>query len=70
MYVCICNKVTDHQIRHAVHQGASSLKEISAELGVASCCGKCKQCAREVIEDALEQEHTVMMAPIALGSPA
>ncbi|MFT6276087.1 MAG: bacterioferritin-associated ferredoxin, partial [Halioglobus sp.] len=41
MYVCICKGITDTQIRAAVEDGASSLREVRNTLGVASQCGKC-----------------------------
>ncbi|WP_374356023.1 bacterioferritin-associated ferredoxin [Chitinimonas sp.] len=49
MYVCICNAVTDKQIRRAVHNGCDSMRELRMELGVASCCGKCAPDARSLL---------------------
>jgi len=53
MYVCLCKGVTDHTIRKAVDQGISSMRELRQEYGVASQCGCCKQCAKEVLGEAL-----------------
>ena len=53
MYVCLCNGVTEHQIRDAVSQGAGSLHDLRHALGVASCCGRCAECAQEIIEEAI-----------------
>jgi len=54
MYVCLCHNVTDTQIRHLVRtEGVSSMRELRAQLGVATQCGKCAQCARHVLNDAL-----------------
>ena len=50
VYVCVCNAVTDRQIRKAVHRGAGTLEAVSAELKVASCCGRCADTARQVIK--------------------
>lgn len=52
MYVCICNAVTDKQIRRAVHDGCDSMRELRMELGVAGCCGKCAPDARALLLDA------------------
>lgn len=41
MYICICNSVTDRDIRAAVEAGAGSLDDLRDRLGVASCCGSC-----------------------------
>ena len=45
MYVCLCRAVTDKQIRQAVADGASNLRDLRTRLGVASQCGKCARCA-------------------------
>ncbi len=50
MYVCICNGITDKQIRSAVSRGVSSLQELHDELGVASQCGGCSDHALSILE--------------------
>lgn len=49
MYVCICNAVTDRQIRSAVANGARSLEDVSMLLGVGAGCGCCREAANELI---------------------
>ena len=51
MYVCICRKVTDHEIRDFCREGASSLSELREKLGVASDCGKCGKLARTIVKE-------------------
>jgi bacterioferritin-associated ferredoxin len=41
MIVCICKGVSDRHIRSAVKGGAASLRDLTRELGVGTCCGKC-----------------------------
>ncbi len=53
MYVCICKGITDTQIRAAVEDGASSLREVRNTLGVASQCGKCGLLTREIVRETL-----------------
>lgn len=53
MYVCVCNAVTDHEIRGAVKLGVRTLEDLSATLGVATCCRRCTDCARQVLDDAV-----------------
>ena len=36
MYVCLCKGITDTQIRAAIQDGASSLRDLRNNLGV--CC--------------------------------
>ena len=51
MYICLCNGVTENQIRDAVSEGAVTLHDLRHTLGVASCCGRCAECAQQVIEE-------------------
>ncbi len=53
MYVCLCNGITETQIRDAVHGGADSLLQLRLGLGVASSCGRCADCAQQVIQETL-----------------
>jgi bacterioferritin-associated ferredoxin len=41
MIVCVCKAVSDRHIRNAVKGGANSLRDLTRELGVGTCCGKC-----------------------------
>lgn len=49
MYICICNAVTERQVRACVDAGATSLGDLQFELGVASCCGRCGPTACEYL---------------------
>ncbi len=51
MYVCICNAITDTQIREAADAGVTDLWGLQATLGVAAGCGSCKEHAMEVLRD-------------------
>lgn len=57
MYVCVCNNVTDKQIIKAAEEGASSLEDLSEELNVATCCGRCATCAKKVLREAHNREQ-------------
>ena len=52
MYVCVCNGITDRQIRSAVALGARSLSDLQSTLGVATCCGRCADCATGIVREA------------------
>jgi bacterioferritin-associated ferredoxin len=54
MYVCVCNAVTDGEIRGAVKLGVRTLDDLSSMLGVATCCGRCTECARGVLAEAVD----------------
>ena len=52
MIVCVCRRVSDRQIREAAAAGAHSLECLRFELGVATQCGRCADCASQVLCDA------------------
>lgn len=48
MIVCVCRRVSDREIaRHA--RAGMDFDDIQFELGVATQCGQCESCAREVV---------------------
>ncbi|RKR06936.1 bacterioferritin-associated ferredoxin [Kushneria sinocarnis] len=53
MFVCLCRKVTDHQLRDAVSEGARSWQEVRRMTGCSSQCGKCACMAESIVEEAL-----------------
>jgi len=55
MIVCICNNISDRQIRQAVNSGMNSMSELRNELGVGTCCGKCHTCAKQVLQECREE---------------
>lgn len=48
MIVCVCRRVSDREIVRHAHAGMS-FDEIQFELGVATQCGRCESCARDVV---------------------
>lgn len=52
MYICICKKVTDHQIRKAVlEQRVNSVRDLRSCLNACDQCGKCVAEAKNVIRE-------------------
>ncbi len=49
MIVCVCNRVSDREITRHVQQGMD-FSDIQLELGVATQCGQCESCARELVQ--------------------
>ncbi|WP_439107591.1 bacterioferritin-associated ferredoxin [Congregibacter sp.] len=70
MYVCICNGITEKQIRSAVAGGANSLQLLRDELGVASQCGSCTDHALSLLEDAPAQAPMPSSLFYSAASPA
>jgi bacterioferritin-associated ferredoxin len=52
VYICICNAVTDRQVRDSATAGARSLDELTQHLGVGAGCGRCRECAAELLREA------------------
>jgi bacterioferritin-associated ferredoxin len=56
MIVCVCGRISDHQIRQAAAEGAVSLECLQFELGVSTQCGRCADCAMSVLREARHAE--------------
>ncbi|MGN6707507.1 MAG: (2Fe-2S)-binding protein [Rhodanobacter sp.] len=55
MYVCLCNAVTDHDIRREAADGVQTFAELQARTGCSDCCGCCGDEARATFEQARQQ---------------
>ena len=65
MIVCVCRRISDREIaRHA--RAGLGFDEIQFELGVATQCGQCEGCARDVVAQC---SGTCPTANIKLGMP-
>ena len=49
MYVCNCNGITEREVKGAVELGCASVADLTRDLGVGSCCGKCVPDARRLL---------------------
>jgi bacterioferritin-associated ferredoxin len=54
MIVCVCNNISDREIRKAVDLGLTSMADLYRELGVGTCCGTCVRYARQVMHEHLD----------------
>ena len=50
MYVCVCNAVTEQQLRQAINKGAITVQQLKQELGVATRCGACHDCLKDYLK--------------------
>ena len=48
MIVCVCRRVSDREIASHARAGMD-FEDIQFELGVATQCGQCETCARDVV---------------------
>ena len=51
MYICLCNAITEREVRECARRGCCSLDELSMQLGVGSGCGKCRPAAKEILDE-------------------
>jgi bacterioferritin-associated ferredoxin len=61
VYVCICQGVTESQIRDAIHDGAESVAALAVELGIGAQCGTCvfaAECLLEEVREELGERHS------------
>jgi len=69
MYMCICNAVTEGQVKQAIKNGANSLCRLESELNIATCSGSCAEGAQQMLQAALSEEvPAALVAPVL--SPA
>jgi len=64
MFVCVCNGITERQIRAAIEDGARTVQELGARLGVASGCGCCSEFAADLISAARQSDTHAVPAGI------
>lgn len=55
MIICVCHRVSDHDIRRAVHgEGCDSFEALQDELRVATACGACTGCAEQLFDEQIQ----------------
>jgi bacterioferritin-associated ferredoxin len=65
VYVCVCNAVTDREIRACADLGCRTVDDLRQRIGVASCCGRCAPTAEQVL-----REHAGRDAACTAAAPA
>jgi bacterioferritin-associated ferredoxin len=53
MIICVCKAVSERHIKAAVKGGATCMRDLTRELGVGTCCGKCVPEARSALSASL-----------------
>ena len=51
MYVCVCHGISEKRLHQAIEEGVCSFEQLQSCTGVATCCGACEPCARQVLGD-------------------
>ena len=50
MYICLCNGITDREIRACADEGKFTMRDLEHCLGVGVSCGKCRAAAKEILD--------------------
>ena len=69
MIVCVCNNISDREIRQAVELGLRTMDELREQLGVATCCGQCADCAQGVLDTQLAKLNATTLNATTLKRP-
>ena len=67
MYVCICNGVTDRQIREAAGSGVRSMAELTMRTGCGASCGSCVETATAILEATPPERNAFSVPMLATG---
>lgn len=50
MYICNCKGVNEKSVKVAINAGVSSLGELREKTSLGSCCGKCLNHAKQILQ--------------------
>jgi len=62
LYICICNAITERQVRDCARSGANSVDQLASELGVGAGCGRCLECAHDLLREVLSPQPASLLA--------
>ena len=52
MYICLCNGITDRDVRRVAAAGSPTVAQLYRALGCAPQCGKCVPVVRQMLDEA------------------
>ena len=67
MYICLCNALTDCQVREAVANGACRPREV---YGACGCRAQCSSCARAILATIRDAAAALAPAGRSKAEPA
>jgi bacterioferritin-associated ferredoxin len=70
VYVCICNGVTERQIREAAANGVRNVAELTMRTGCGASCGSCIDTAVALLEENAHENERQSPLPILTLSHA
>lgn len=75
MFVCICNSVSDKDLRASFDEGARSVSALQMKTGCGTCCGCCLEMVNDLVNEwgpsvPYTPEAEPHIAPLDLAEPA
>jgi len=68
MYICICNQVTEAQLRDEIERGAATVRQLRESTGVTNQCGKCGSCVKSCIKKHKQLLESDLLVPTACSA--
>ena len=62
MIICMCNRISDHEIRSAARAGATCCKQVFGGKGTAPQCGSCIDAMGEILDETIASGERHLMA--------
>ena len=60
MYVCLCNGVTEREVRQVAEAGCRTISELTMRTGCGANCGSCVELAGQL----LDEIHATVPLPV------
>lgn len=67
MYICICQGVTENDIRQAAAGGVRSMYHLRAATGCSTGCGQCAGVAMEILQSSQPETPSEPCFPMVLN---
>lgn len=67
MIVCLCHRISDRDIHAAVGAGTDCFDVLQDDTRVASSCGCCLECARDVFDEARNRQPHAAHRTVAVA---
>lgn len=69
MYVCLCNGVTERDIRQAAAGGCRGMTELTMRTGCGASCGSCVSMACQLLDEEAQREACRISHDNGVGFP-
>jgi bacterioferritin-associated ferredoxin len=68
MYVCICNGVTDRDIRQAAEAGCRNMSELTMRTGAGATCGSCIEMATAILDETAARLEALPLPVLSIAA--